>query len=203
MTRRSPLVRWLPVAAVVLFVAVAAAQTQPQEPPRGFADPVLGAWDLTVHAPAGAYPSWLDVRLRKETELMGRFVGQFGSVRYLTRLDFRDGKIEFGVPVQYERQKTDLSFTGSLVGDRLEGTTQAPDGSTLKWTGVRAPLLLREGAPRWGTPVSLFNGRDLDGWVHRGKNSPTCWSVEAGVLTNKPPKCADLISTRTFNDFRL
>ena len=51
----------------------------------------------------GPYPSWLEVRLRTETELMGRFVGRVGSTRYVSDVAYADGRLVFSVPVQYER----------------------------------------------------------------------------------------------------
>ena len=139
--------------------------------------------------------------MRTDTQLQGRFVGQVGSVRYLTRTDYRDGTLEFAVAPQYEKQKTELVFTGKLNGDRLEGTTKAADGTTLNWTGVRAPLLRREAAPKWDyrQPVrqQLHGG---DG--ARSQEHPQCWKVENGALMNTVP-CTDIISEKTFSDFRL
>ncbi len=89
-------------AAIAAWLAAAPAAAQPPDP--GFADALLGRWDLTVEAD-GAYPSWLEVRLRTETELMGRFVGRVGSVRHVGELTFDAGKVAFRVPVQYERGK--------------------------------------------------------------------------------------------------
>ena len=173
-----------------------------QEPKPGFADPVLGHWDLTVEGTDGTYPSWLEVRLRKETQLMGSFVGRFGSLRYLTELSFAGGRVTFAVPVQYEQNTSDLRFEGMLRGDRLEGTTEDAEGKTIKWTGVRAPSLHRERAPMWGEPVALFNGKDPAGWEPRSSEHAGCWSVADGLLVATPP-CVDLISTRTFDDFKL
>lgn len=184
------------------FVAVLAVVVGAQAPKPGFADPVLGRWDLTVGTGPTAFPSWVDVQLRKETQLMGRFVGQFGSQRYLTQVDFANGDISFTVPVQYEAHKTDLVFKGKLAGDRLEGTTLDAEGKTLTWTGVRAPALHRDAAPPWGAPVTLFDGRDLSGWTLRDSDRGACWSVKDGLLVNTPP-CRDLISERTFDDFKV
>lgn len=173
-----------------------------QTPVPGFADAVLGRWDLTVHAPDGPYPSWLEIMLRKETELMGRFVGRFGSNRHAAAVTFRDGNLMVRIPVQYEDNKTDLVFRGRLTGDRLEGTTADAKGRSLKWSGVRAPDLRRAAAPAWGSAVQLVNGRDLDGWKLRNDSRGRCWSVENGALVNKP-RCVDLITERTFADFKL
>lgn len=187
---------------VVLLVAGALAQQAPEAPKSGFADGVLGRWDLTVQGATGPYPSWVHVYLRKETELQGRFVGQSGSVRNITRITFAGDTLVFEVPVQYERNKSDLRFEGRLVGGRLEGTTTAADGKTLTWTGVKAPDLGPSKTASWGAPVELLNGRDLSGWKPRNPSKPGCWSVSGGVLVATPP-CVDLISERTFGDAKL
>lgn len=188
--------------STVVLVALVAALPYAQVPKPGFADPLLGRWDLTVEGADGSYPSWLEVRLRTETQLMGSFVGQFGSLRYLTEVSYQDGKVSFTAPVQYEQNKSDLKFVGTLKDDRLEGTTQDAEGRTIKWTGVRAPDLRRPRAPQWGEPVALFNGKDLTGWKPRTSEHKGCWTVENGILVANPP-CVDLISERTFDDFKL
>jgi Domain of Unknown Function (DUF1080) len=188
----------LPALALGVFVHA----QDPQDPKPGFADPVLGRWDLTVQGADAPYPSWLEIQLRKETQLMGRFVGRSGSVRHLTQIAYRDGDLTFGLPVQYEQNKTDLAFTAKLAGDRMEGTTEDAKGKPLTWSAVRAPALRRETAPKWGAPVTLFNGRDLEGWKLRSPQRGNCWSVVDGALTATPP-CVDLISAATFGDFKL
>ena len=200
------MLRQLRIALVMALVACAlaaaprlGAQGTPQP---GFADPLLGRWNLTVQGADAPYPSWLEVRLRKETELMARFVGQSGSVRHVTRIEYRDGVLTFAVPVQYEQHKADLQFEGRLAGDTLEGTTQAADGRTLKWTGVRAPAPRPHRDPTWGQPVELFNGRDLTGWKPRTAQHAGCWQVQGGLLTNATP-CVDLLTERAFGDFRV
>ncbi len=187
---------------ILAFVMLAASAVMTQQPVPGFADPVLGRWDLTVHGADGAYPSWLEVLLRKETELMGRFVGRFGSNRHVSEITYNGGELFVRIPVQYERSKSDLVFKGRLDRDRLEGTTEDEKGTPLKWTGARAPAMLRDATPTWGKPIDLFNGKDLSGWKLRGTGRDKCWNVAAGALTNTPP-CVDIITERTFTDFKL
>jgi Domain of Unknown Function (DUF1080) len=189
------------VAMAVLAVSVLGARQAPVPPPPNF-DPVLGRWDLTVQGAGGPYPSWVQVQLRKETELQGRFVGQFGSVRNITKIGYGDGTLAFDVPVQYETNKSDLHFVGKLVGDTLEGTTLGADGAALKWTGVRAPAFGPDKQVEWGAAVELFNGRDLSGWKPRSSAKPGCWTVVEGTLTLTPP-CVDLVSDRAFGDAKL
>lgn len=188
--------------SIPISMAVYVSTRAAQGPAPGFADPVLGVWDLTVQGTDGAYPSWLEVMLRKETELMGRFVGQFGSNRHVAAITFRDGDLMVRIPVQYEQNPSDLVFTGKLTGDRLEGTTADAQGRTITWTGVRAPQMIRKAPPAWGDPIELVNGRDLTGWKPRTAEHAGCWKVENGALTNTPP-CVDLVSERTFTDVKV
>lgn len=191
-----------PALLLSLLTIAGLSAAQPPSPQPGFADPVLGTWDITVQGPDGAYPSWLEVMLRKETELMGRFVGRFGSNRHVAEITYAGGELMVRIPPQYEGTTTDLVFNGKLAGDRLEGTTSDPAGATVKWTAVRAPALLREAPPRWGRPIDLFNGKDLTGWKLRNQTRGACWSATGATLTNTPP-CVDIITERSFTDFRI
>jgi hypothetical protein len=185
------------------LVVTLVTQLSAQEPPKaGFADPVLGRWDLTVQGADAPYPSWVHVHLRKETELQARFVGRSGSVRNVTSVTYDGGLLVFEIPIQYEKNKSPLRFEGRLNGSTLEGTTVDADGRTLKWTGVRAPEFTPDAPVTWGAPVELFNGRDLTGWKPRSDRRPGCWRVTDGVLVANPP-CVDLVSERTFGDAKL
>jgi hypothetical protein len=198
MTFRCAKVRIRAGFAAWLVAAPLAAQT----PPAGFADPLLGRWDVTVEGRDGGYPSWLEVRLRTEGELMGRFVGRFGSMRYVSEITFTDGSLTFRAPVQYERRTEALRFEGTVRGDRIEGTTRDEGGATVRFTGTRAPALVRSQPPIWGEPEPLFNGRDLAGWQPRSAARPGCWRVQGGILAATPP-CVDLTTDEQFEDFRL
>jgi hypothetical protein len=140
--------------------------------------------------------------LRKETELMGRFVGRVGSMRHVTEIEYRDGELLFKVPVQYERNSSALVFKARLIGDRLEGSTEGADGKPLAWTAVRAADLRRSPQPKWGKPIRLFNGKDLTGWKLRGDSRGNCWGVADGSFSNSVP-CVDIITEQKFSDFKL
>lgn len=179
-----------------LFALTALAQT------AGFADAVLGRWDITVLASNGTtYPSWLEVRLRKENELMASFVGRFGSMRYASRVEFSNGQLTVAIPAQYEQAPKELVFTGKLEGDSLAGSVVDETGQTIQWTAKRAPALTSTKTVSWGKTIQLFNGKDLTGWRLRNNNNPNCWGVADGLMTNKTP-CADIISEQKFGDFK-
>ena len=183
---------------VALLVPLSAASALAAE--RGFADPALGSWDITVHHPDGAYPSWIEVRLRTEGDLMARFVGRFGSVRYLSSVRFHDGQLEFTASAQYEAH--DLHFVGTLEGDAIEGSTVDADGEEVRFTAQRSPSLVRETGPTPKKAFALFDGRTLAGWRLRFNRHLDCWQVNDGLLTATPP-CVDLVTTDAFDDFRL
>ena len=163
-------------------------------------DAVLGRWDITVEGDDGTYPSWLEVRLRTETQLMAQLVGRFGSARYASAVTYDNEELMVRVPVQYESGTDDLVFTGARRGNDLVGMVKV-SGKLLAWRGVRAPSLLRAAEPEWGEPVSLIGG-DLSGWRMRNDQHTNCWSVEDGVLSATPP-CVDIITVSEFEDFRL
>ena len=75
-----------------------------------------------------------------------------------------------------------------------------PTGKKHSWTGVRAPALIREKVPTWGSPIKLFNGRNLEGWKAMGAENQ--WVAEGGVLRS-PKSGANLVSEQKFNDFKL
>jgi Domain of Unknown Function (DUF1080) len=166
-------------------------------------DPVLGRWDATVQGADGlSYPSWFEIRLRKEGELMASFVGRFGSMRYASKAEYKNGQLTLAIPKQYEVGPAELVFVGKLDGEKLSGKTTDEKGNTLQWSAVRAPALLTTKPVMWGKPIQLFNGKDVSGWKLRNTQHGPCWSVANGSMTNRTP-CSDIISEQQFTDFKL
>lgn len=190
------------LALLTIAASLRAQSTTTARPAPGFADAVLGRWDLTVHDPTGDYPSWLEVRLRTENELMGDFVGRVGSVRHVTAIDFDAGNLRFAVPPQYEPRDDDLVFEGRLAGAVLEGVTEDDAGREIRWTGRRAPALIPDAIPEFEPARTLIDGNSLAGWHARGGASGACWQAERGELVVVPP-CFDLVSDERFDDFML
>lgn len=191
--------RFLSLAALLLALAVAGTLANARRAQHETGG-ILGRWDITIQAPWGAAPSWLEVEQSGATKV-GRFVGMFGSARPVSEVEFKDGKFRVAIPKQYERENH--VFEGTLNGDTLSGmTTGGILEQPAKWTAQRAPALKRTGKPQWGTPIELFNGKDLDGWKPRNAQEPNGWKVENGVLINAKPG-NDLVTTRTFDDFKL
>lgn len=161
---------------------------------------IEGRWDLTVNAEAGRKaPSWLEVRHSGVNGFVGRFVADGGSARPISKLEFKEGKMSFHIPAQWERTDKELLVEGVLIGDKLSGTMTATNGKVYTWVGERGPKLWREKAPIWGKSIQLFNGKNLAGWEALGTNQ---WIVENGILKS-PKSGANIRSEQTFNDFKL
>jgi hypothetical protein len=161
--------------------------------------PIEGRWDLTVDKDGKQVPSWLEVHHSGLKTLVGFFVADGGSARPISEVHFKDNKIHFSIPTQWDMGDRPTVLEGVLENDRLSGKINASDGKTYAFTGVRAPRLIRDREPAWGDPVQLFNGKNTDGWSISGKNP---WNVINGVLVNDKPG-SNLITDRKFNDFKL
>lgn len=161
---------------------------------------LVGRWDIKVQEGNRIAPSWLEVEISGFKTLVGRFVGNGGSARPISEVHFDNGAFNFSIPPQWDTINKDLSFQGILSKDHIEGTIQYPSGQQYAFTGTRAPYLTEKKNVKWGKPVKLFNGKDLDGWEPSGKTNQ--WYVKDGVLIS-PHTGSNLVSKRRFKDFKL
>jgi hypothetical protein len=160
---------------------------------------IIGHWDLTVDMGGQPAPSWLEVKLSGLSTLVGYFVGDAGSARPISKVTFADGKVTFSIPPQWEIGK-DMLFEGTLENDKLTGFITNSMGVKHSFVGERAPLLKRTSPPEWEKPITLFNGKNLDGWY--AQKAENQWVVENGIL--KSPKAgSNLITSQKFEDFKL
>lgn len=160
--------------------------------------PFLGRWDLTVKTPTEARPSWIEIS-EDQGQAKGLMVGFWGHATPTGEIQVKDGEIEFSAP-QGEGFTDGTLFKGKVAAGQLEGTATDPKGVTWEWTGSKAPSLTREGTPKWGKSIRLFNGKNLDGW--RFSNPAHVWSVKNGELV-KNANSSEIISTSKFEDFKL
>jgi len=189
------------LASIVIAACELCTCTSAQAPKQNDSvAPFLGRWDLTLKAPGGEYPSWIEIS-RNDGGLTALFTGRWGNARPLPKITIQGTRIMFVSPKEEEGSNADLTFEGVLDGNRLSGTLNGPDGKTWSWIGERAPHLDRLGTPEWDKPIELFNGRDLSGW-HESKPGPPDWAVKGGNLIS-PGNGPELISDSKFRDFRL
>lgn len=187
------------------------------------AEEFLGRWAL--YLPGGA--GWLSVT-QNEGYLDAELLWYGGSVTPVDYVHVDNGKLvvlrtrrvvrerdEYNEPTRVHLQPNILELEN--YGDLLGGKMTAPhrDGKGIeitRFTGKAIPPL--PPAPhletlRFGTPVTLFNGKDLTGWVLTDKSRKNSFSVQEGVLVNDPPKghghprSGNIRTVDEFEDFNL
>jgi hypothetical protein len=145
-------------------------------------------------------PSWLEVRHTGINGYFGRFCWEGGSARPISKVEFKDGKVFFHIPAQWERTDKELIFNGVLTDGKLSGTITNTNDKVYSFVGEPAPKLWRATEPKWGKPITLFNGKDLTGW--QAIDRANQWVVVDGVLSS-PRSGANIRTVQTFNDFKL
>ncbi len=183
-------------------------------------NPYIGYWALTI--PNGG-PGWLGITQEKG-HLDASILWGGGSVKPVNSIKVEGNRLVI-TRVQVERRgankgkKITETITATLSGDNLKLVTvkARPDGGEFgraTFTGKRIPPLPPKpdlSQVTYGEPVTLFNGKNLDGWKLTNPNNVNGWIAEGGVLVNRPtqPKGQGHISygnLRTideFEDFRL
>jgi 3-keto-disaccharide hydrolase len=190
------------LATLILMLSVLLySEPKNSENPTASVQSYLGRWDLTLKTPQHEYPSWLEIT-QEDGQLKARMVSRWGHARPLPKVELSNGTITFVSPKEEEDRKDDMVFEGKLSGKMLVGTTTGPDGTAWQWTGEKAPSLKRKSEPKWGTPVQLFNGKDLSGWRTSEPASTPSWRVENGTLIS-PGHGPELISSAKFEDLKL
>ena len=178
---------------------------------------VVGRWNLRILdylGPREATSSWLEIERSGFNALVGRFVGLIGGARPIGTIDW-DAKSQvarFRIPMEWEGIRPewdvttrDLRFEVMPSGDSLVGRWVWPEGSMRVFVGKRAPLLLRDDPGAWTEPRSLFNGKDMTGWViaPTARSLPNYWVVRDGALATTAGEGANLMTVERFRDFRV
>lgn len=160
----------------------------------------LGRWDLTLKAADREYPSWLEVR-EENGKLTAQMVGRWGNARPLPTVDISNGQLTFVSPKAEEDTPEDMVFKATVSGKTLSGTISGPKNGPWQFTGRPAPVLKETKTPKWGKPITLFNGKDLTGWKPSGPGA-TAWTVVNGTLVT-PGNGPELINDSKFENFKL
>lgn len=95
-----------------------------------------------------------------------------------------------------EGEKT-CKLEAKVKGDVMEGTIERAGGKAEKFTASRER--------KWGEPIKLFNGKNLDDWKTidpPGETADNHWKVVDGVLTNIQGG-KNIVSEKSFKDFKL
>ncbi len=157
------------------------------------ANPFIGRWALTI--PGGA-AGWLGIA-EKDGKLSGSILWGGGSVVPVKEVEVKGDTLIVTRIHEAPRDPKKIStetITATLDGDNLKLTTvtKRPDGSMTNpatFTGKRiAPLPPKPdlAKAKLAKPITLFNGKDLDGWKLTDPGAKNGWSVEDGILVNRP-----------------
>jgi hypothetical protein len=169
-----------------------------------------GRWDITAQVSSRPIAYWLELNGAGGPNPSGWFVSAYGGDRNkIDSIQVKDGELifSFNPPANREgKQPRTPVWRARLNRGKLEGTFAAV-GQTKPPTpfiGVRAPEIADKDDGSWteGTPVKLFNGKDLSGWRALNPSAEMKWSVVDGVLRNAPPT-TDIISEQKFWNFAL
>jgi len=177
------------------------SQTSTSPSASGTIEPFLGRWDLTIITPRGELPSWIEVS-EEQGHPRVLMVGVSDHATPLAKVELKEGQLEFLSPKGEEGFAQDTLFKGKLAGGQLVGTTSSPSGASWRWTGRRAPSLEREGVPKWGKPITLFDGKDFTGWRFSDPRRASSWTIEDGTLVSNG-NGPEIITTSKFEDFKL
>jgi hypothetical protein len=186
-------------------------------------NPFLGRWALTSE---GGGPGWLEITQADRT-FAGSLLWIGGSPELQSRVYFdgdtlytlriREDEIRDAAGAVVRTQLHPITLTATISGEELRGSLSEPssDGASVirqAFTGRMIPSL--PSAPdlsrvRYGDPIELFNGQNLDGWMPKGgaywgvigdsngdlhtqgwipvdPGVVSGWSVVEGVLVNNP-----------------
>ena len=161
----------------------------------------LGRWDLSIKAPMKDLPAWIEVS-QGQDRLKVVMVGLTDHATELKKVDLKEGEIEFFSPKGEEGFSEDTLFKSKLVGGQLVGTASSPNRTSWPWIGRKAPSLKRSGTPKWGQPVTLFNGKDFTGWRFSDPSRAANWKLADGTLVNHGHG-SEIITTSKYMDFKL
>jgi len=188
-------------------------------------NPFLGRWALTL---PGGGAGWLEIT-REQGYYDGRILWGGGSVVPVSSVFFQDNALFVTRTRDVKRQDASgktvrtQQFTevieARVDGDQLSLEQRNPRDngsgcSEAKFSGKRIPPLPPRpdlAQVKFGDPIPLFNGRDLTGWRLVEASAVNGWSVQDGILINRPVQeegkphkhYGNLRTDREFEDFKL
>jgi hypothetical protein len=190
-------------------------------------NPFLGRWALTI---PGGGAGWLQIT-KENGYYDGSILWGGGSVVPVASVFFSPDKETLLVTRLREVRRKDATgkvvrthqftelITAKINGDELSlNTVEArPDGegfNRAEFTGKRIPELPPRpdlAKVKFGEPITLFNGKNLEGWRLTSPGQVNGWSVADGVLINRPVQedgkphksYGNLRTEREFEDFNL
>jgi hypothetical protein len=186
----------------------------------GSANPYIGRWALTI---PGGGAGWLGVE-QKDGQLKSSILWGGGSVLPVDRTKMDGDTLVLERDQKIRRRDGKVNeitekIIAKVSGDELALTQIMPrrDGNgenRSDFTGKRIPPLPPKpdlSKVKYDKPITLFNGKNLDGWRLTDPHQVSGWSVEDGVLVNNPKQTegkphisyGNLRTDAEFEDFNL
>jgi hypothetical protein len=200
---------WFGILAGSLFLFSRAASAAES------ANPYVGHWALTI---PGGGAGWLGVT-EADGKLSASILWGGGSVLPVNGVKVVGDQLLVTRISGNRRDRVIETITATRDGDNLKLSTvkARSDGSTFakaEFTGKRTPPLPPApdlASARFGEPIRLFNGKNLDGWELTDPHAASGWSVNDGILNNNPVQTpgkphknyGNLRTNKEFEDFRL
>ena len=177
--------------------------------PQSTATPFLGQWNMTGTGADTDVVYWLEVK-EEGGALKGRFLNRWSSPYDLPSIKIENGELVF-TNASREGQPPPPVWRARVVDGKLVGATtmarRAPEAPVVvNWVGVRPPLWPESNANAshtYGEPVSLFDGKTMDGWGVQHKQNPMNWSVIDGAMTSAEKDGNNLVSQQSFDNFKI
>jgi hypothetical protein len=182
---------------LLLAVALAAPASASATTPSDF----VGRWDVRITDATDTFASG-GIRIDQNgDDLTAHVVWRWGSYLQASSARLENGVLRI---IREEEPGRKELYEARVEGGRLVGQVRYPDGKVHHFEGRRAPDLTTPDQTEWGEPITLFDGKTLDGWSLRDAKAKMGWAVVDGDLAVVNPKGnADLVSERTFQDMKL
>ena len=170
-----------------------------------------GRWDISANTKPRPRAWWMELKDVGTPNPSGKFVSAYaGDMNNIDSISVDKGELKliFKRPNRGKKPGAlpDMIYTAHLVKGKLVGSFMIDGQKTppIEWTGVRAPVIKDKDDRSWkeGTPIQLFNGKDLSGWKGLVPEAEVKWTVSDGILRNAPPT-TDIVSEQSFWNFKL
>jgi hypothetical protein len=166
----------------------------------------VGRWDMTVTDTRGRQlPSWLEVTRDGKT-LKARMVGTGGGVFTVPEVAIENDELVFKTYSGSGALRIATVYRAQQDGAGLKGTLKLGVTAPRPWTAMRGPDWKTPknaaASKKLGSPVELFNGKDLTGWLPQDPNAPVGWIVKDGAMDNQG-KANNIYCTQKFTDFKV
>ncbi|MDX2268598.1 MAG: DUF1080 domain-containing protein [Bryobacter sp.] len=164
-----------------------------------------GRWNLSVDNEPRGRAWWLEVTGVRKGPLGGSFVGApGGQVDKIEKMEFQGQELHWYFEKGKAPNVRKLHYSATLNGGLLTGKAMEGEKVIATFRGKRAPEIRDRDDDRWkpGTPIELFNGKDLANWSPRFPGRPMQWAIVDGTLRNEP-KASDIQTKETFWNFEL